>query len=290
MAIKGYLVYNVTQENEKIFSSQIDAFIDAFKKERAKLLTVNNINAYEKISKDKDVKFILFWDKDIALMYQLENLNIKMFNNVDAIRLCDDKAYTYARLVKHKVNTPKTIVIPLTFFKKVNNYYSEILELIKKAKITFPLIVKERCSSLGLGVYLIKNAMQLKSIIKRKWQRELIIQEYISYEVGRDYRVYLINHRPKAIVTRFNKKDFRSNVEQGGKMSVVGNAEHSLLKQAMKASIALNLDFGAVDLVKDKDNRYYVLEVNSNARSATIDSLIDNNLTRSIAQYILQNI
>ena len=290
MAINGYLIYNITQKSQKIFKTQIEAYVDAFRLEHVKLKLVDNLHALEVIKKEKHVDFVLFWDKDIALVYQLLNLNIKVFNNVDALRLCDDKAYSYALFNKNKIPTPKTMVLPLTFFEDLSKYFMEIKRLIKSNNLKYPLIVKERRNSLGLGVYLVHNDNELKKILKNKWQRELIIQEYIDYEYGKDYRVYVINHRPKAIVSRSNKNDFRSNVELGGKMKIISKPDNELLKVAIRASLALKLDFGAIDIVKDKNHKYLVLEVNSNARTLTIEHLAKTPLTRSVAKYILSNI
>lgn len=287
---KGYLVYNITQKDEDIFKSQIKAFLDSFKENKVNLITVDNLHAFETIKNDTEVSFVLFWDKDIALAYQLMNLDIKVFNNVDALRLCDDKAYTYTQLIKNKVSTPKTLILPLTFFKDITTYIEDIKSQMRIMNLNYPLIVKERRSSLGMGVFLIRNDEELLKILKSKWSRELIIQEYISYEVGIDYRVYLINHRPKAVVTRKNPNDFRSNVELGGKMSVIKTPDEQLLLNAIRASLAVKLDFGAVDLVKDKNNNYYVLEVNSNARTATLDRITKTPVTTSVCKYILSNI
>ena len=289
MAINGYLIYNITQKNQKIFKSQIEAYQKAFALEHVKLKLVDNLHALEVIKKEKHVDFVLFWDKDIALAYELLNLNIKVFNNVDALRLCDDKAYSYALFNKNKIRTPKTYVLPLTFFEDLTKYFIEIKKEMKLKELKYPLIVKERRNSLGLGVYLVHNDNELKKVLKNKWQRELIIQEYIDYEYGKDYRVYVINHRPKAVVSRTNKNDFRSNVELGGKMKVINNPDPELLKLAIRSSLALKLDFGAIDIVKDKYH-YYVLEVNSNARTLTIEKLAKTPLTRSVAKYILSNI
>ena len=290
MAIKAYLVFNITQTNIETFSSQILTWQKAFQSENVTLKCVNNLEALDVLKKEEHVDLVLFWDKDIALMYEIMNFGIKIFNNVDAVRLCDDKAYTYAYLIKNKVLTPLTYVVPLTYFKNVINYFSDIKAKIEQLGLRYPLVVKERRSSLGLGVYLVHNDIELKKVLNEHWARELIIQQYIDEEVGVDYRVYLVNHRPKAVVTRVNKKDFRSNVEQGAKMSVVETPDEELLKTAIKASLALHLDFGAVDLVKGHDQRYYVLEVNSNARTATIDSLNKTSLAREVVKYILSNI
>lgn len=289
MAIKGYLVHNLIHKEVPFFATQIEAWIKAFKSCHATLKTVDNLHAYDVIKKEKP-NFVLFWDKDIALAYELINLGVKVFNNVDALRLCDDKAYTYAMLIKNKIPTPKTMVMPLTFYQNGIKHFSLIKQKLKEHHLTYPFVVKERCNSLGLGVYLIKNDQELKKIFKDKWDKHLLIQEFISAEPGKDYRVYVINHRPKAVVVRCNKKDFRSNVHQGGKMTNLKNPDSELLKVAIRSSLAVNLDFGAIDIVKDKNGHYLVLEINSNARTATIDQVAKTPLTRSVAKYILNNI
>jgi len=289
MATNGYIVANITQEEIPSFKQQINTYIEAFKKEGVNIKLANNLNALDLLKKEEHVDFVLFLDKDIALIYLIMNLGIKVFNSVDAIRMCDDKAYTYAQFIKNKINTPKTIVMPLTFFNKLTNYFERIKQLIEINNIKYPFIVKERRSSLGLGVYLVHNENEFKKILEDKWQRELIVQEYIDYEIGKDYRVFLINHRPKIVVTRINKNDFRSNVEQGGKMSLIKDPDENLLRIAIKASLAVQLDFGAVDIVKDEHN-YYVLEVNSNARTMNLDKLSSNNISKQVVKYILENI
>lgn len=289
MAIKGYLIHNLIHKDVPFFKEQIKGWIEAFKKERVNLKTIDNLHALDVIKKEK-VDFVLFWDKDINLIYELMNLGIKVFNNLEAIRLCDDKAFTNSILKKNKINIPNTLVMPLTFYQNGLEHFASIKDKLNEHHLKYPLIVKERCSSLGLGVYLVRNETQLKALFKKEWNKHLLIQEYIDYEPGKDYRVYLINHRPKVALTRVNKNDYRSNVHLGGKMSVIKNPDPKLLKTAMRASLALHLDFGAVDLVKDKNNNYYVLEVNSNARTITIDKIAKTPLTRSVAKYILSNI
>ena len=42
--------------------------------------------------------FVLFWDKDVQLAWQLEQLGMRVFNGASAILACDDKALTWLRL------------------------------------------------------------------------------------------------------------------------------------------------------------------------------------------------
>lgn len=289
MVINGYLIYNISKQNDDIFVTQINGFKKSFQNKKIKLNIVNNVRALSLITKDPKVDFVLFWDKDLALANILTNMNIKIFNNLDALTLCDDKAYTYGQFIKYKVLTPKTYIIPFVFYDDVAKYLETIKKESNKYKFQYPLIIKERCSSLGLGVKLAHNETEFKRILTKFGDRHLLLQEYIKEEVGIDYRVYLINHKVEAVVTRINKRDFRSNVEQGAKMYPVNNPSPLLLKEAIKASKATKLDFGAVDLVK-QNNRYYALEVNSNARTLTIDQLTKINLTDKVVDYIISKI
>jgi len=290
MAINGYLVHNITKTSDK-FLKQLETWKESFNSKKINIKLVNNINAFNIIKNDSEkIDFVLFYDKDIALMYELLSLNIRLFNNVDAIRLCDDKAYTYAYLIKNKITTPKTVVLPLTFFENVEKYFDEIKELVNIEGIKYPFVVKERRSSLGLGVFLIHNDLEFRNILKLRGDKELLVQEYIGYEKGKDYRVFVINHRPKIVVTRTNKNDFRSNVELGGKMEKLENPDEELLKIAMKTSLSLNMDFGAIDIVKDQNNKYYVLEANSNAFTINLDKLSKESISKQIVNYIVEHI
>ena len=53
--------------------------------------------------------YVIFWDKDIVLAKQLENMGLKLFNNSRAIEICDNKALTYVEL-NGKIEMPDTIV------------------------------------------------------------------------------------------------------------------------------------------------------------------------------------
>ena len=294
---KGYIVINISQLHKSYLVTQLDAFKKEFKSLGCDLRVVLNTDAYEKISKDKNVKFILFWDKDIALMDRLSNLKIRLFNNLEAISICDDKALNYSRFIKFGVNTPITYVLPLiysiNFSKqyKLDDYVNSAIKMVKSYKLKYPMLVKPRRGSLGWGIVYIRNEKELRENIKLKYNQDILIQQYIGYEPAKDYRVYLINNKVEEVVIRENKKDlFRSNVALGGTMKIMHNPPKALLKEAINASKATKLEFGAIDIVKDKNNKFYVLEVNSNARTQTIDTLTKTSLTRRVCKYILENI
>ena len=67
---------------------------DAAKNKNINLYEYNNVDIINIMSKNNYEKpdCVLFWDKDVKLAKYIENENIKVFNNSEAIRICDDKS------------------------------------------------------------------------------------------------------------------------------------------------------------------------------------------------------
>ena len=57
------------------------------------------------ISKCYCCYFVFFYDKDVALAELIEAQGVPTFNSARAIRICDDKALTYAKFVEKKLST-----------------------------------------------------------------------------------------------------------------------------------------------------------------------------------------
>ena len=59
--------------------------------------------------------FAILWDKDKYLGLQLEARGMRVFNNVRALALCDDKALTHIALARHNIPMPRTVLVPRTY-------------------------------------------------------------------------------------------------------------------------------------------------------------------------------
>lgn len=279
--INAVIVSNITLNAEK-YNAQIDEFL-------VKSTLIPNFNLTHVLATDilnyiseNKVDLCLFWDKDIYLAGAIKAMGVRVFNNIAAIYRADDKALTALKLQEHNVEQPPFFVFPETFGANVFAYY----EMYKKdlLALRFPLVIKHRHGSFGEQVFQAKNEEELKEIIEREGKNKLIAQSYITKEFGVDYRVNVVGDEVVAVIKRHNKDDFRSNINRGGKFFSVEKEE--LHQIAIAATKALSAHFAGVDIVLDQNDKPYVIEVNSNMRTVTINEKSATDVTLAILKYI----
>lgn len=207
--------------------------------------------------KNVQADFVLFWDKDINLAKRLEGQGLPVFNSSSAIAKCDDKARTYIEL-DGVVPQPETLIAPKCYFK------SDMTEFVDRAVdiLGLPVVFKECFGSFGAQVHLCNSKDEIFFLITEK---PFILQKYIKESSGRDKRLEIVDGECVSAVFRENKNDFRSNVTNGGRMTVCV-PDKKEIKTAVKACEKLGLTFGGVDLLENGD----VCEVNSNAHIINI--------------------
>lgn len=283
---KGYIVVNSFVNNEK-FSNLYNILVKSFSnfhidleiKTAIELGTEVNLQLKEKPD------FVLFWDKDIYLAQRLENLGIKLFNSSRAIELCDNKILMYQELAKHNIRIPKTFIAPKTFEGLGYTNLSFIDDIANQ--IGYPLVIKEAYGSYGEQVYLAENKEEAASIINKIGYKDFLVQEFIKSSCGKDIRVNVVRDQQIVSILRENKTDFRSNISIGG----VGSRfepEQEYVDLAIKASLALGLDFSGVDVMFGENNEPIICEVNSNPQFASTLKVTNTNLADFIAFYIAE--
>ena len=226
-------------------------------------------------SQKTSYKKVIFFDKDIVFAKYLEHTGARVFNTSGAIQLCDNKAKTYQaveKLCPHVALIP-TIYSPLLFTsqQKADNNFVSFIE----NKLQYPLIAKPSVGSLGSGVELLENTKALTNHILATSFSSQIYQKLIT-PAGIDYRVYTIGAKAVAALKRENAGNFVSNIEKGGRGSLINleNASNIIIKNlAEDIATALQLDYGAIDFVRDSGGNYYFLEANSNAYFKAIEAL-----------------
>lgn len=276
--MKGYLVVNeflLSSKFNEIYSWLYKAFDNA----GHRIDVYTNAELIDLDFKEKP-DFILFWDKDIILAKQLESMGIRLFNNSNAIEICDNKALTYINL-KDKVRMPKTVVAPMTY----RNIGYTNTNFVEKLNIPYPMVIKECCGSFGKQVYLADNRAEAINIVKNS-KEQLIFQEFISESRGRDIRINMVGNRAVASMIRYNNNDFRANITSGGKMLAYNPTEEEI-KMAQDVCRYLNLDFGGIDILFGSDGPV-LCEVNSNAHFKNIYDCTGINVADYIAEYIIK--
>ncbi|MGN0772140.1 MAG: RimK family alpha-L-glutamate ligase [Christensenellales bacterium] len=283
----GYLIINRYFSTPKL-REQYDMLIKAFSKKGVSLTPRFNdsfcIDVTGDEIKDKP-DFVLMWDKDVFLAKALEGQGIRLFNNSKSIEICDDKATMHVVLGANNVPCPNTVIAPMTY----PNIGYDNLEFVEQAgkRLGFPMIIKLSRSSYGMGVFLAKDLFEAQNIMSSV-RETAILQHYEQDSFGTDVRVFVVGGKAICAVKRSNDNDFRSNVEQGGRMEHI-RLDGEMAELAQAAANATGAEYAGVDLIYGKDG-LLVCEVNTSAHFGTLYRVSAINMAEYIADYVTEQI
>ena len=311
---QGWLIVNEYLDTEKFLEIR-KLFLSGTEKKNVKLTVYTNADFAVDLSgavvksrafDESEPQFIIFYDKDITLAAALEKMGYRLYNSADAIDVCDSKVKTAEKIAEYNLNCkddeakilmPKTYKVPFTYenIGIKDSYSFDFLEYVEKDLCeaekgalsgAYPMIIKESNSSFGMGVHLAGSREEAVKLICEYGNKECIIQEYLSYSSGRDYRLQMVSDKCVCAMMRSNENDFRANITNGGKMSEYKPTDEdlSLARNVMKC---LKLDFAGIDIMHDKSGRAVFLEANSNAHFKNIYDLTGINTAEKMIEYIV---
>ena len=311
---QGWLIVNEYLDTEKFLEIR-KLFLSGAEKKNVKLTVYTNADFAVDLSgavvksrafDEGEPEFIIFYDKDIALASALEKMGYRLYNSADAIDVCDSKVKTATRISEYNLNCrggeakilmPKTYKVPFTYenIGIKDSYSFDFLDYVEKDLCeagegalsgAYPMVIKESNSSFGMGVHLAGSREEAVKLICEYGNKECIIQEYLSYSSGRDYRLQMVSDKCVCAMMRSNENDFRANITNGGKMSEYKptNEDLTLARNVMKC---LKLDFAGIDIMHDKSGRAVFLEANSNAHFKNIYDLTGINAAEKMIEYIV---
>lgn len=210
---------------------------------------------------------------------QLERYNIFCVNSRQCIEECYDKYRTYLKMSDAKISTPKTSLISSEFgieagFKKVGG--------------KFPCVIKTLTGEQGVGVFIVDSVEGMKSTLQTLWKlkegTEVIIQEFL--EADFDMRIHILGGKFIAGMKRFKiKKDFRSNYSLGGKVAPLTITD-DIEQLAILASKCVGATWAGVDILKTKEGKLYVLEINASPGTEGIEKSSGVKVTEKVIKFI----
>lgn len=244
-------------------------------------LKIETTDAFSLLSRSSFPKFAVFLDKDYTYARLLEQKGVRLYNRADAIRICDDKCLTAVEL-DGVANFPDTICAPLNY--PVSDPHDELFLKAVSEKLGFPLIAKFCIGSLGAQVFLINSGDELSAFHMKNVKRgRIIYQRYVDESRGRDIRIYTVDGKAIASVSRENNSSFKSNAERGGRTEAIEPSK-AHIEIAEKVSKKLGLDYAAVDFFKMKEP--LIAEVNSNAYFKDAEAASGVNIAACYAKHI----
>jgi len=152
-------------------------------------------------------------------------------------------------------------IIPSYFcwHTKIEDKKKEII-----SKLGLPLVAKQLSSQRGRGVLLLKNEKDFARLNAEFPNEEFLFQKY--YPSNEEYRILVLEDRVGCFERkiRTDKEEFRSNVALGAAEEFldISTIKPEMKKIAIDACKALNIQIGGVDILVDKNGKFWLLEVN----------------------------
>lgn len=231
--------------------------------------------------------FCVYLDKDKYISEILEKKGVKLFNNHNAIRVCDDKMRTYIALCEKGIDVVDTIPGALCYTENAKIDEQKIKEI--GDKLGYPVVVKHNYGSLGQGVFKADNYEELLSLANKAKLAPHLFQKMIKTSYGKDIRVIVIGGKVFASMLRVSKNDFRSNIELGGVgQSITLDEKTTYLCE--KVAKILDLDYCGIDVLLGENNKPIICEVNSNAFFGGIEKVTGKNVAKRYVEHILNSI
>ena len=189
----------------------------------------------------------------LDILHALKQFDVVVYNDASAIERTVDKGMTSFLLIKNQVPTP-----PVWVCESAQAAHGVIRSQLDKGHF---IVQKPLFGNCGRGLQLIEsgNYHLDADLINGVYYLQRFIDQ--DDQNGRDWRVFVINHRAVAAMERISEH-WVTNRARGGKClpTVLTPALRQLAEAASRATGIL---YGGVDIIRDALGNYLVLEVNS---------------------------
>ncbi len=245
-------------------SKDLPRFLEASKKLDINVEFFNPNEMYIKIKNGKSVLFdkhnepininaAVNWipyAKNEEVFCALKGMGIKCYNSFEGVKNCRNKVLTNILLEKENVLQPET------------EYYIKNEQKIV-SELDFPIVYKKKSGTHGIDAEFLEDKKQVDELLKQKGKLSgVYLQKYIENH-GYDYRVIVVGKKVLGAMKKQSAdNEWRTHVLHGG-IAESFNPPKDMKKLALKIAKALDLQIAGIDIITGKDNKNYVLEVNS---------------------------
>lgn len=152
---------------------------------------------------------------------------------------------------------------------------------------SFPKIVKSYFGSHGENVFKIKYHRDLAKVLAKHLAETLLVQPFLK--AGEDIRVIVLGGKAIGAMKRIARSgSYLTNYSAGGRVenySLEEDLEARILSE--KAAKVCFLDYGGVDLMKDNQGQWRILEVNRACQFEGFEKATGINIARKIIEYLV---
>ena len=193
-------------------------------------------------------------DSCLALIHQFQLMGMPLVNDHQAVSIARNKFLTQQVLTAAGLPCPDTI-----FVNKESGFFRAVDQLGG-----YPVVAKQTSERQGDGVLRITDASDAlqRALPALDRRRGLIVQHYLPPEQRRDIRALVIGGKVVCAVALIpSTGEFRANFHLGSTIeATVLSAKLGTL--AVDAATVVGCDVAGVDMIVDKDDRPFIVEVN----------------------------
>jgi tetrahydromethanopterin:alpha-L-glutamate ligase len=191
----------------------------------------------------------------LDLLHALKMLGIVVYNDGRAVERTVDKAMTSFILHHNGIPTPPTWVC--------ESRHAANSLILRETMAGRTLVIKPLFGSQGQGVRRLEAGSSIPVPMEEHVEGVYYLQGYVDSGEGswHDHRVFVIDGKAVGAMVRHGSH-WINNVAQGGRCEPFA-ATGEVAELALAAASALDIDYCGVDVIRDRQGRLFVLEVNS---------------------------
>lgn len=215
----------------------------------------------------------------LDILHALKLLGVKVYNDGRAVERTVDKAMTSFLLYINGIPTPGTWVC------ESREQAHDII--LRETSADKKLVIKPLFGSQGLGVRRLEHGTPLPVPMEEHVDGVYYLQSYVDSgeDAWHDYRVFVINGDAVAAMRRHGN-GWVNNVAQGGRCEPVPPAGE-IAELAIAAAKAVDINYCGVDIIRDRQGRLFVLEVNSIPAWKGLQNVVETDIAQALADDFL---
>jgi RimK family alpha-L-glutamate ligase len=188
----------------------------------------------------------------LSILHALGDIGVPVANSARTIERCVDKAATSFYLAANHIPTPATWTVQTAAAARV---------IARRECARGPLVLKPLFGAQGRGLKLIRRESDLPEI--EAVEGVYYLQRFAGVEQNgfRDIRVIVSNGDIIAAMSR-HSRHWITNVKLGAKPQPIEITDE-MRDLSLRSTVTVGADFTGVDLLRERDGRLTVLEVNS---------------------------
>ena len=215
----------------------------------------------------------------LDILHALEMLGVRVYNDGRAIERTVDKAMTSFLLHHHGVATPDTWVC------ESRHHALDIIQ--RETANDGALVIKPLFGSQGQGVRKLMHCSPFPVPLEQHVDGLYYLQRYVDSGEGawHDHRVFIINGKAIGAMVRHGN-GWVNNIALGGRCEQYSHAGE-VAELAELAAKAVNIDYCGVDVIRDRDGKLYVLEVNSIPAWKGLQTVVELDIAQALVDDFL---